>query len=377
MHENPSPRSYEIVVVGAGPAGSSAARTAAQKGVKVLLIDRRQRIGVPVQCAELISQWISHYIPVSSCCVAQPTEALVTYLADGRGRDTVSRMRSPGYTLDRSIFDQEIASLAQMAGARLSRTTKVTGLSSGGLRVEKGSAKFEIKSKVIIGADGVHSLIRRLAGLPALKTMVALQYEVKNPRTQNEAEVFFHPDFEGGYAWYFPKGKTANAGLGIVPAKASLLPSLLDRFLGYLMSLKGLSATAVVGRMAGSVPCEKPGQTVIGNIVLVGDAAAHAHPITGAGILNAVIGGEIAGRAAAEAVLRGDLRYLKDYETGWHEAFGKSLFYAAMKREFLEANWHNPKIGFEDLMRKTWVGFKEYYEARKFSCKLQVSSEQV
>jgi len=207
--------------------------------------------------------------------------------------------------------------------------------------------------------------------------MVGLQYEVKNPRTQNEAEVFFHPDFEGGYAWYFPKGKTANAGLGIVPAKASLLPSLLDRFLGYLMSLKGLSATAVVGRMAGSVPCEKPRQTVIGNIVLVGDAAAHAHPITGAGILNAVIGGEIAGRAAAEAVLRGDLRYLKDYETGWHEAFGKSLFHAAMKREFLEANWNNPKIGFEDLIRKTWVGFKEYYEARKFSCELQVSSEQV
>jgi flavin-dependent dehydrogenase len=97
----------------------------------------------------------------------------------------------------------------------------------------------------------------------------------------------------------------------------------------------------------------------------VGDAAGHAHPITGAGILNAVIGGEIAGRIAAEAIDRGDLQYLENYEMEWRETFGKSLLYGALKREFLEENWNKSEVNFEGLIRKSWVGFKEYYEDRR------------
>ena len=73
---------------------------------------------------------------------------------------------------------------------------------------------------------------------------------------------------------------------------------------------------------------------MFGNILLVGDAAGHAHPITGAGILNAVIGGEMAGRIAAEAIARGDLDHLENYEIEWRETFGKSLSYGALKRKF-------------------------------------------
>jgi flavin-dependent dehydrogenase len=273
-------------------------------------------------------------------------------------------MKSPGYMLDRSLFDKELVTSAISAGARLSTGTKAIGLSSKGLWVEKDSKKEEIESKVIIGADGVHSLIARWAGLPSMKTIVALQYEVVNPHTQNHAEVFFHPDFEGGYAWFFPKGKAANVGLGIVPAKTPLLPSLLDQFLDRLVELKGPWDAAILGRTGGSVPCGGPRQTVLKNILLAGDAAGHAHPITGAGILNAVIGGEIAGRIAGEAILRGDLKYLQKYENEWHEAFGKSLTYGALKRQFLEENWKDAGIGFEGLIRKTWVGFKEYYKNR-------------
>jgi len=101
--------------------------------------------------------------------------------------------------------------------------------------------------------------------------------------------------------------------------------------------------------------------------LLVGDAAGHAHPITGAGILNAVIGGEMAGRIAAEAVERRDLPHLKNYEVEWQELFGKSLFYGALKRGFLEENWNKSGADFEGLIRKTWVGFKEYYKERKNS----------
>ncbi len=365
MVETTLSEAYDIVIVGAGPAGSSAARAAAQAGAKVLLMDRRQSIGVPVQCAELVTQWISRYASFSSHCIIQTTETMVTHLSDGSSPEKRYEIKSPGYMLDRSLFDKELATSAILAGAELSTGSRAVGLSPEGLVVEQGTRKNGIKAKVIIGADGVHSLVARWAGLTPLKTIVALQYEVVNPRSQQQAEVFFDPDYEGGYAWFFPKGKTANVGLGVIPSKTADLSRLLDRFVDRLAELKELPTLERVGRTGGSVPCEVSRQTVSKNILLAGDAAGHAHPITGAGILNAVIGGEIAGRVAAEAIAKGDLDHLENYEIEWREAFGRSLSHGASKRLFLETHWNGPDLSFEDLIRRTWVTFKEYYADRE------------
>ena len=353
--------SYDIVIIGAGPAGSSAAQAAAQNGAKVLLIDQRQRIGIPVRCAELVSQWISRYAHFSSTCVLQTTETMVTHLPNG----TSYKMEGPAYMLDRSLFDKELAASAILSGAKISIGAKAISPAPEGIVVQSGMEKRAIKSKVIIGADGVHSTTARWLGLSPFKTIVALQYEVVIPSYQNHADVFFHRDYEGGYAWFFPKGKTANVGVGVIPLKRSLLLNLIAKFIKYIIDSKYLSSLEIVGKTGGSIPCGKPRQTVFGNTLLVGDAAGHAHPITGAGILHAVIGGEIAGRVAAEAVRRGDLQSLENYENEWRETFGKSLSYGALKRELLEENWSKPEVDFEELIRKTWVGFKEYYSDRK------------
>lgn len=353
--------SYDIVIIGAGPAGSSAAHAAVQNGAKVLLIDQKQRIGNPVRCAELVSQWISRYAHFSSTCVLQTTETMVTHLPNG----TSYEMEGPGYMLDRSLFDKELAASAILSGAKISIGTKAISPASEGIVVQSGMEKRAIKSKVIIGADGVHSTMARWLGLPPVKTIVALQYEVVISSPQNHADVFFHRDYEGGYAWFFQKGKTANVGVGVIPLKRSLLLNLIAKFIKYIIDSKNLSSLEIVGKTGGSIPCGKPRKTVFGNNLLVGDAAGHAHPITGAGILHAVIGGEIAGRVAAEAVRRGDLQSLENYENEWRETFGKSLSYGALKREFLEENWNKPEVDFGELIRKTWVGFKEYYGERR------------
>src|SRR4030042_7389 len=88
---------FDIVIVGAGPAGSCAAQAAAQRGAKCLLIDRRQRLGIPVQCAEFVPQWICRHASFSSTCIMQKVEKMVTHLP---GR--IDEMKSPGYMLDRS-----------------------------------------------------------------------------------------------------------------------------------------------------------------------------------------------------------------------------------------------------------------------------------
>ncbi len=355
--------SYDIVVIGAGPAGSSAAHAAAQWGAKVLFIDRRQRIGIPVQCAEFVPQWISRHASFSSACVVQTVDKMVTHLPDG----TSYEMKSPGYMLDRSLFDKELAASAILSGGKISIETRAVGLSPEGLTVERGSKRELIHSKVFIGADGAHSSIARSAGQTPLKTVLALQYEVVMPEPQNHVDVYFHKDYEGGYAWFFPTGRTANVGMGIIAQKTALLLERMDHFLDYLVGSRKLSRLEIVAKTGGPIPCEKPRRTVFDNILLVGDAAGHAHSITGAGVLNAVIAGDIAGRTAAEAVERGNLQHLQNYEAECEDAFGKSLAYGALKREFLEKNWNQLGIDFERLIRRTWVGFKEYYEGRRSS----------
>jgi len=353
--------SYDIVVIGAGPAGSSAARVAAEGGAKVLLIDRRQRVGVPVQCAEFVPQWIFRHAQFSQTCILQTVVSMVTHLPDG----TSHEMKSPGFMLDRSLFDKDLAASAVSAGSKISIETRAVGLSGEGLTVEHGSVKEVIRSKIFIGADGVHSAMARFVGQPPLKTIVALQYEIVMPRPQDHVDVFFHKDYEGGYAWFFPKGKTANVGMGVIASKTARLFNLMDHFLDHLLESRMLSGIEIVSKTGGSIPCEPYRKTFFDNVLLLGDAAGHAHPITGAGILTAAIGGEIAGRIAAEAVAKGDLSYLGRYETEWKEMFGKTLSYAVLKRKFLGENWNQPGVDFEGLIRKTWVGFKEYYRDRR------------
>ena len=165
MIETPQRESYDIVVIGAGPAGSSAAQAAVQRGANVLMIDRRQRIGVPVQCAEFVPQWISRYVHFSSRCVLQTIETMVTHLPE----NISSEMKSPGYMLDRSLFDKELVASAILSGAKISIETKAVDLSPEGLVVEQGSKKEKIQAKVFIGADGVHSFTARCVGQPLLQ----------------------------------------------------------------------------------------------------------------------------------------------------------------------------------------------------------------
>ena len=352
---------YDIVVIGAGPAGSCAAQAAARRGAKVLLIDRRQRLGIPVQCAEFVPQWISRHASFSSTCIIQRVEKMVTHLPN---RITYE-MKSPGYMLDRSLFDKELAASAILSGARISIGTRAVDLSPEGLVVELGSKMETIPSKVFIGADGASSTVARFVGKPPLKTITALQYEVVISEPQSHVDVYFHKDYEGGYAWFFPKGKTANVGVGVVTSKTSRLPDLLGNFLDFLRESKNLQGIQIVSKTGGFIPCEFYQKSLFKNVLLIGDAAGHAHPITGAGILNAVIAGELAGRVAAEAIVKDDLGLLNNYDREWQEAIGKSLSYGTFKRRFLEEHWDKPGVDFEELVRKTWVGFKEYHEDRR------------
>jgi len=342
-----------VVVVGAGPAGSSAGLTAAGSGARVLLLERRRTIGVPVRCAEYVPRQLCDRVPWSPAWVAQKTSLLRTHLPDG----TTVETRAAGYVIHRELFDGGLADAARRAGAEIMLDTEAVELTKGGLMARRGGTSVEIGARVVVGADGPRSTVRGWMGQSTQRVLLAAQCRVRL-RTPVEATwVVFDPLYRGGYGWLFPKGEVANVGVGVVgdggPGPREALAHLLDKL--------EIAPDAIISRTGGAVPCGGPApETRWRNVILVGDAAGQTHPITGAGVAHACLCGQMAGRAAAKAATTGDLGALDAYERGWRNYLGGVLGHAVAKRRVMEEGWDEDPGRLSALLRKTWVAFPSY-----------------
>jgi digeranylgeranylglycerophospholipid reductase len=333
---------YDVVIVGSGPAGSVTARFAAEAGANVLILERRAEVGVPILCGEGISQrvdkwnmlegkrWIAS--KMDGAKIYSPDGTLVTLSKEIAGNET-------GYVIYRDIFDQELVRRAVTAGAKIMMRSEVIELLKNGdkitgVKVRQFNEEFDIKADVIVGADGVESKIGQWGGinttLKPIDLETCVQYTLTNVDYKSDYCEFFlgKKIAPGGYVWIFPKGKdTFNVGIGILASlnEPGMPLKLLNKFIANHSSLKKGDP---IRFLAGAVPVAKPVETVRDNILLVGDAARHADPITGGGLTTALEGGKIAGETIGEAVEKNtfDKETLSVYETRWKEAFGKKLY---------------------------------------------------
>jgi digeranylgeranylglycerophospholipid reductase len=307
---------YDVVVVGGGPAGSTVARYAAAANAKVIILDRRQSIGVPVLCAEGISKNIDQYnlvqgkkwmaASMDGARIFSPDDTVVHFAAELAGAET-------GYVLHREIFDKELAKSAVKYGAKIQLNTNVIGLlkKNGkivGVKATHFDDEFEIKADIIVGADGVESKVGKWAGLKTtlkphdLETCV--QYTLSNIDVEEGYCNFYlgKKRAPGGYIWVFPKGKDiANIGIGVLASlnKPGMPLKLLDKFINNRPELKKGEPLRFI---AGAVPVAKPIESIRDNVVLVGDAARQVDPITGGGIMASIEAGKIAGETIGKAV---------------------------------------------------------------------------
>ncbi len=188
--------------------------------------------------------------------------------------------------------------------------------------------------------------------------LLAAQYRVLLRTALDQTRIYFRPYIGGGYGWLFPKGDRANLGIGIDPSLNKELKPLLNQFKLELVR-EGLIEEEIIGQGGGLVPVGGLTTVTKGNMILSGDAAGTCHPITGAGVGNALISGQMAGEAAAEAVRKGDLRPLQDYEKELTGHLGHSLNRAVRKRKALIAQWN--KVDFSENIHRNWIAFKPYY----------------
>ena len=323
---------YDIIVVGAGPAGSIAARFAAEQGVSVLMLEKDRDVGYPVRCGEAISKaGVEEFITPDPKWIAATISKFSFNAPDGT--EVILDFGEAGYVLERRIFDYELARTAADAGAEILTRAYVNGLIFGdgkvsGVKYEYQGEQKELKSKVVIAADGVESRVGRWAGLTThidFRDMEsAVQITAANiPVDQNTLYFYFGQDYAPqGYFWIFPKGdKKANIGLGVsglIGKKKSALSFLNDFMERYY------PAAPVLTTIAGGVPCSTTLDKISApGIMLVGDAARQVNPLSGGGIASGMIGGSIAGRIAAEAVKMNKPDYLLSYDKAWGDRLGK------------------------------------------------------
>ena len=346
---------YDVVVVGAGPGGSAAARVAAQE-CETLLIEKRQEIGDPVRCAEALPGGVLMEIVglrnMKKRWISSEIKGARFHAPDGTTVDVTSemfRMEEPlGYILERKIFDRDLAKEAARAGAHVMVRTRATGLiiedgAVKGVKMNSLGDDFEVRSKVVIGADGIESQVGRLGGInTALKIKdieSCAQYHMENVEVREHMLDFYFGEkyAPGGYAWVFPKGgRAANIGLGALGSKLNgrrpvnyLNEFVADKFQG------GQQIELVVG----GVPVSDALKTFVSDgLMLVGDAAHHSEPLTGAGITLALASGQAAADVARKAVREKDasVRVLREYETEWNNnPYGKQRKRLYNAKEFL------------------------------------------
>lgn len=345
----------DILVVGAGPAGSSAAMTAARTGARVLMVERKAVIGTPVRCAEHIPGPLLKEVGLGRRFVVQPVRGMRTLLPGGEIKET----RAPGYIIRRDLFDQTLADGARTAGAEILLSAQILRKNGGRIVLKQDGDQYsEIKADIIIGADGPRSTVGRWIGSENSSLIPAVQVRVPLVRDMEFTEVYFDKEFYGGYGWLFPKGDQANVGLGRKKREGNGRP-LMD-VLGHFVSRltrEGKIKGRILGNTAGWIPAGLLKKTSHENILLVGDAAGQTHAMSGAGVFQAVVCGRMAGKWAATALESGNLCLLSEYEKEWRDMFGGTLERAVKRRELLEKDWDR----LDEIIKYCWIAYREYY----------------
>jgi digeranylgeranylglycerophospholipid reductase len=355
---------FDVVVVGAGPAGALAARAAAGAGARTLVLDHRPELGHPVQCGEFVPR-AAELADLFDCPELIDAAFEIpenTVLRETRWMHCVSpyghRFRFPlaGCTVSRRAFDKALAARAEGAGAELRHPFGVTRVLDDGVECTDGR---RIEAAVIVGADGPVSTVARSAGLTPPRVMFRMITATVGGPLDDAIALFFGHSAPHGYAWVFPRAFDANVGLGVADLPpGETLDTLLDRF----VAAEGLGRARE--RTRWWVPVGAPPTTLVrGRALLAGDAANLVMATNGGGIPTAMLSGWLAGTAAARHVREG--LPLTEYDRAWKAALYEPLERAARIQQFGDRfAAHDPLLalgmryigssGLDAMMRLRW-----------------------
>ncbi|MDD1705859.1 MAG: NAD(P)/FAD-dependent oxidoreductase [Methanoregulaceae archaeon] len=308
---------YDVVVVGAGPAGSTCARRCAELGLSTCLIEEHAAIGYPVQCAGLLSLRAYEACEVTEKPVLH--EVSGARIVTSRGSElSFDAGNTKAYVVDRGLLDREMVIKAAQAGAEI-RVKTAFSKRSGSMVITRGiSGRGEIPFRILIAADGPRSRVARDLGMPRPQVFLAgIQAEIPKPMAGNHVEIYpdASPDFFG---WIIPSGN-GRARIGLAGRE-----DVFFRFSRFMEEHGGGSCCHLV---TGTIPIGVMSRTYGHRTLFIGDAAGFPKPTSGGGVYTGVRSAHHAAETAYEACssgITGD-ELLGRYEKRWKADIGKEL----------------------------------------------------
>jgi geranylgeranyl reductase family protein len=305
---------YDVAVIGAGPAGSTAARGLAAAGLHTALIER-ERLPRYKSCAGGIPARTARQLPFSIEPVIEDRVSVIDVSYFGRPQFVQHGAEAFAYMVMRDRFDQVLASEAARAGARLIEGCAVRSIEDCSNHFRLMTEAGPLHADFVVGADGANSLVARTSGLGrGLSEAAALEAEVAAPRAALarwraavNIDLGYRPS---GYGWVFPKQRLLSVGVVRPRGQARRLRDELARYLGRL-DLDGASVERLVGH---KVLFRRGNEPIAGDgTLLTGDAAGLVDEFTEEGIFYAIRSGGLAALAIRESLAAGR-RDLRAYE---------------------------------------------------------------
>ncbi len=330
---------FDALVVGAGPAGTTFAYGLARAGRSVLVVEEHPRVGRPVQCAGLVSQRVLD-LAGSTSFVERPVRG-ATVVGPGGGSFSFRADAARAFVIDRAGLDVFLAERAARAGAEVRTSTRfdgVAGRDADGVRVtlarDDGSST-ELAARLVVGADGVASAVARAFRLRRpVEILPAFEAEFPNAPGDPEAvEVYLGRSISPGlFGWWIPDGH-GGARVGVA-ANADGTPARVyfDRLLDFLEKRNGQRLANPTSLLASGIPIGAVPRYVGDRVLLVGDAAAQVKPLSGGGIFTGMRAAELAVEAAERALAAGDLSeqalasYPRAFDHELGEEFRRALY---------------------------------------------------
>ena len=318
---------FDVVVAGAGPAGSVTAYQLARAGIRVLLLESHNAVGTPVHCSGLVTPRTLDLAGVGSSTVRHHIYGAIVHSHLGSVlRLGDSRLRA--LVIDRLAFDVQLADRAVAHGAELWLGHRLDCIERDGtslrLAISMSRGVRTITTTLLVGADGAGSRVARFLGqhtnidrIRAMGAVIALGHE----RDSEHVRVFLGDKIAPKwFAWLIPTGSgQARIGVGAPMYLARSPKDLLANVLSHFQC--EFEGARVLELSAGTIPLYRPMQTYGDNVMLVGDAARQVKPLSGGGIRAALVGGQYCAQTAQEALSMGDAsaRVLRRYQQRWHK----------------------------------------------------------
>ena len=324
---------YDVAIVGGGPIGGHIASRIAKKDYSVAILEKNKEIGQHLNCAGLVTSRVFDLAEIPKKGIVQNEIKGANIHSPSNKILTIGGDKTHALSIDRTLFDKKIVEKSEKKGAEVFLKSNVKQIKKSENYCEVITPNNQIKCKLLIGADGPKSKVRKSFSFSEPKEyLIGVGAELTNTKLNpNFVEIFVGENFAPGFfAWIIPTnhdGTNARMGLCInqdAPNPAKHYFSIMFKHKHYAPFLKNSKITRQIG---GVIPLGALKKTYDDKIMIVGDAAAQVKPTSGGGLFPGLLCANQCSKIALNSLEKNDfsIQSLKNYQLLWQKEIGSEL----------------------------------------------------